>query len=168
MDADFNPRPCRFGCPDLRCHRDDLNASSKSTRRSLLFGLVTPPMADPYTQTQSTTPVPVHKESISPEVMKAQQCDSWSWQGLSPHHNAVLLSNSKEFTGGIQITQANDLPRWQQSYVPQYAAWSAPELQWGQRLVPQAPQIVPHMNAPQMVPHMNAPHMNQMNSRSAN
>ena len=71
------------------------------------------------------TLVPVHKEIISPEVMQAQEWgpwDSWSWQDLTSHDNAVLLSDSKEFTGGIQIAPASDLPRWQQSYVPYYVA----------------------------------------------
>lgn len=42
-----------------------------------------------------------------------------------------MLSDSTEFTEAVDVQPAANLPRWQTVYVPQYAAWEAPESQWG-------------------------------------
>lgn len=124
------------------------------------MGILTQPMADPYTQTQTLSLVPVSKEVIAPDFMEKMEFSFWdqfAWEDLTERDNAVLLSDNKEFTNHVDVAPAVDLPRWQLETVPAYAPWSRPEDQWGrapqQDLAPAPPVYsgAPGQNGDQVV-----------------
>lgn len=111
------------------------------------LGMVSEAIPDPYTQTATMCLIPANKQTMSKDAMDDwSKWDEWSWEDLTEVNNAVLLADSKEFTKGVNVEKHSDLPRWQQAYVPEYAAWNMPESQWGAQAPVHAPD--PAMNAP--------------------
>jgi len=128
------------------------------------LGVASASNPDPYTQTTTLSLIPFDKQAMNPNATHVQEnwsvWDIWSWSDLLDHGDAVMLSDSDEFTGGVEVQPALDLPRWQQQYTPTYAVWETPTDQWNQyapTAPPMPPAAQPHPAAQNPGYHPSAP-----------
>jgi len=112
------------------------------------LGVVSPAYQDPYVNATAMALIPVGYNSIRQEDMALwDNWDQWSWVDLNAGDpdGTVLLSDDKEYTHSIQVAPPVNLPNWQTSFVPQYAAWNPPQ----QQAMVQPPQQQVMVQAPQ-------------------
>ena len=103
---------------------------------------VSTPAQDPYTGQAVKVLNPFNKQTLSEQYMDDNKWDSWdkqSWQDLLKYP-AVLLSDRSEFTGGVFVQPAQQLPAYMTQAIPQ----AQPNGNQSQQYAP-APQNQPQM-----------------------
>jgi hypothetical protein len=74
---------------------------------------------DPFTGQAVKFLTPVNKDVLSEKYFLDNKWDSWdtqSWQDLTATAPAVLVSDNKVFSTGVQVAPIESLPQWYASF----------------------------------------------------